>query len=161
MKNPLLFLIVLFGVITSSNSQNKYDFSQVKSEAALYELLDDMKKKNNASEIELPKNKYDNTTVRVKGMYYDNVPIISAVFSGNLVKIVADTIPNVAKKLLHIVEAKKGLTRPVFGNEDEIKFEWKSETEEISLTILLVDGENITALGDLDMAFMYLSFYTP
>lgn len=156
MKNFVALSMLLLGVFSNAFGQDviKYDFSKVTSESDLKQLTKSIEQENKQVVIDPDVM----TKIKVGGMHYGGVPLISTLVSGNTMKIITDTIPNAAANFLRKVEEIKGLAVPKHNYGDEISFEWDTATEHSELIIQLINGNNLTSLGDKDMAYMTTSY---
>ena len=171
MKNLIVVLFLLIGSMV--NSQNKYDFSKIATGSELATLLLKMMQEHkevsdsmllefieNSKEINgmmVPKRSGVNysSKVSVTGMHYDGIPVATATFYNNSIKLITDTIAYSGKKLLNAIEGKNGLT---IKYDNKNIFTWEKENKDLKLQIELVNGKNLAQLGDKDFATLKIDF---
>ncbi|WP_417786426.1 hypothetical protein [Tenacibaculum sp.] len=168
MKNLLIFFI-LFG--TAINAQDRYDFSRIKSSPNLQKLLLKIMQENGKNDESLIKHIKESkivdgisihpnwstysSKVTVKGMHYNGIPISTAIFYSNGVKLTTDSIAYSAKNILQTLEAKNGLT---ITYNNRRTYNWDKETVNINLSIKLINGKNLAFLGNKDYAILNIKF---
>lgn len=156
-KSTLLIvsLFIIFVVSCNQNNSNKYDFSKIQSPSELQTLLKQIENENEEVKLDTIINYND---ITVKGMHYDGVPIKNAVITRDEITLKTDTLNYSGKRLLEAVEAKKGLTLLEDSYWDDIKFNWKSETEDVDFKLILKNGSHLADLKDKDYAELTISY---
>jgi len=157
MKNVVILLISIVSISLTSCGQTslKYDFAALKSQSDVDALLMKMMKENKDAKIDTV---YRFNDITIEGMHYNGVPIKSALITDHYTLLTTDTINFSGKKLLEAIEAKNGLTKREDSYNDNIEFEWKSETEDKEFKLKLVNGKHLAALGDKDYAELTIKY---
>lgn len=159
MKNVIILLTILIGIAVSSCGKEslKYDFAKVESQSELKALLAKMQLENKEEKIDSIS---DFQEITIQGMHYGGVPVKTALITNYYTNLTTDTLNFSGKKLLEAIEAKKGLTKRKNTYNDDIEFEWKTETEDIEFELTLRNGKHLAKLGDKDNAEVTIRYKT-
>lgn len=157
MKNAITLLILLVCISLTSCGQAslKYDFAEIESQSEVDALLIKMMQENENAKIDTV---YRFNEITVKGMHYAGVPIKSALITDNYTLLTTDTLNFSGKKLLEAIEGNNGLTKRSYSYNDDIEFQWITETEDIEYKLKLVNGKHLASLGDKDYAEVTIKY---
>ncbi|WP_158976041.1 hypothetical protein [Cellulophaga sp. L1A9] len=158
MKKFIISLILLTGISVTSCGQEKYDFAEITQKSDINTFLNKIQKENEEVKIDTV---YNFNELTIAGMHYAGIPIKEALVTNNYMILTTDTLNYSGEKLLEIVEAEYGLTTISDGYSNDIKFDWKKETKDISLAVKINNGKHLAAMGDKDNAELTITFKIP
>ncbi|WP_299255994.1 hypothetical protein [uncultured Aquimarina sp.] len=162
MKTIYSLIIVLIVLLFSSCTNNKelllkYDFSKANSQSEMDSLLVKIGKENKDFDLDTV-SFFRLNEIEIDGMHYDGVPVKKALLSDSYTFLTTDTINYYGKKLLEVIEAKKGLINSENTYNDDIQFIWKAEREDLDFKLNLVNGKHLAAIGDKDFGELKITF---